>query len=693
MRPRVSSIVIFLSLLLLACLAASVVITISMGVGGPKRQLAVDGPPTVQATESGLPIPSQLPTATHTPLSGRNSAPALTPSLVASSTSRPSPTPAGPSSTEQVLANTVIPVRDRLDLARRFKLSDQPIPAVVNPTPPNYQVGDQETFWVGESDTLRHFEVTATLRYKGSHSYWWIEDGYSVADADVAASAEAFDNVIYPTDRAFFGSEWSPGVDNDPRVHIFVGNVPGVGGYFYSINEYSKLINRYSNEKEMFFINIKATHPGSDQLDAVLAHEFQHMIHWYNDANEETWINEGLSELAMVLNGYDTGGTERAFAQMPDTQLDTWGDSPNESIAHYGGSFLFMSYFLERFGEEAMRQVVARPENGADGFNAVLAARGEPYRFDDVFADWLVANYLDDPNLDDGRWGYRDVSIGPLKMNAEQTAYPADSESTVSQYAADYVALKDLTGDVTLAFTGTTQVKVVPNEPHSGMYQWWSNRGDDSDMSMTRSFDLGGVGQAALEFWTWYDIESDWDFAYVEVSTDGGQTWDILPGRYTTNENKSGNSFGHAWTGVSGGGDTPQWVQEQVDLSAYAGQAILVRFEYITDDAVNHAGFLVDDIAIPAIGYLDDAEAGAGGWQADGFVRIDNRLPQRYVVQAIVPGDQPQVQRMTLDADNRGQLTVTGLDQNNSDVVLVISGLTPFTTEVANYRYSVTLTH
>jgi hypothetical protein len=36
---------------------------------------------------------------------------------------------------------------------------------------------------------------------------------------------------------------------------------------------------------------------------------------------------------------------------------------------------------------------------------------------------------------------------------------------------------------------------------------------------------------------------------------------------------------------------------------------------------------------------------------------------------------------------------VTGLDQNNSDVVLVISGLTPFTTEVANYRYSVTLTH
>jgi immune inhibitor A len=692
MRPRVSSIVVFLSLLLLACLVASTVITISMGLNGLRRQLAADGPSTVQATQPGPPVPSQLPTPTDTPLSGRESAPALTSSPVTSGTLLPSPTHVDVAPTEKLLAQTVIPVRDRLDLARRFKLSDQPIPAVVNPTPPNFEVGDQETFWVGESDTLRHFEVTATLRYKGSHSYWWIENGYSASDADVASSAEVFDNVIYPTDRAFFGSEWSPGVDNDPRVHIFVGNVPGVGGYFYSINEYSKLINRYSNEKEMFFININAARPGGDRLDSILAHEFQHMIHWYNDANEETWVNEGLSELAMVLNGYDTGGTERAFAQIPDTQLDTWGDSPNESIAHYGGSFLFMSYFLERFGEETMRQVVARPENGADGFNAVLAESEQPYRFDDIVADWLVANYLDDPNLDDGRWGYRDLSIGPLKVDAQQTAYPASGQSTVSQYAADYVALKDLTGDVTLAFTGTTQVKVVPNEPHSGTYQWWSNRGDDSDMSMTRSFDLSGVEQAALEFWTWYDIEADWDFAYVEVSTDGGQTWDILPGRYTTNENKSGNGFGHAWTGISGGGDTPQWVQEQVDLSTYAGQVIDVRFEYITDDAVNHAGFLVDDIAIPAIGYLDDAEAGDGGWQAAGFVRMDNWLPQRYVVQAIVPGDQPQVQRMALDADNRGQLTVTGLGQGQNEVILVISGMTPFTTEVANYHYSAMLT-
>ncbi len=686
MRDRFFAALLFSLLLLLACALTGLAIYLAYGwpQTGQSLQVAVPAPDETPTTVTG-------PILTATPAPARDSAPVLTLTPAAGSTPLSTHPPAVFTTTESLLAHTDIPVRDRLDLARRFRLSDQPIPAVVNPTPPTYQVGDQETFWVGESDTLRHFQVTATLRYVGPHSYWWIENGYDVSDADVTASAETFENTIYPTNRAFFGDEWSPGVDNDPRVHIFIGTVPGVGGYFYSINEYSKLINPYSNEKEMFFININAARPGSDRLDSILAHEFQHMIHWYNDANEETWVNEGLSELAMTLNGYDTGGVERAFTQTPDTQLNAWGDSPNESVAHYGGSFLFMSYFLERFGEDTMRQVVAHPANGADGFNAVLAAEGQPYRFDDIFADWLVANYLDDPTLDEGVWGYRNLSVNSVALDARHDDYPAERESTVRQYAADYIAFEGQ-GTLTIEFTGTTQVKVVPNEPHSGVYQWWSNRGDDSDMTLTHTFDLSGVDRATLQFWTWYDIEEDWDFAYVEVSTDGGQTWDILPGQYTTTENKSGNSFGHAWTGISGGGDTPRWVQEEVDLSAYAGQVIDVRFEYITDDAVNHVGFLLDDIAIPAIGYFDDAEAGDGDWRAAGFARIDNVLPQHYIVQTIELGEESRVQRMSLDENNHGQLTITGLGETVDQVVLVVSGVTPFTTEVASYRYRATLT-
>jgi len=541
-KHKYYSILLFSLLLFLACVIAGAAIFLSLrgfiqGQAGPMA----GGAPTEEIQQTLVPSLDESAAAAGTPASGRVSAPMVTSDPPPTADTSPNST--ARMTTEQALANADIAVRDRLDLARRFKLSGQPIPAVVNPTPPAYQLGDLETFWVGESDTLRHFEVTATLRHIGPNSYWWIEDGFDVPDSDISDSAEIFESVIYPTNRAFFGSEWSPGVDGDPRVHIFIGNVPGVGGYFYSINEYSKLINPYSNEKEMFFINIKAAQPGGDRLNSILAHEFQHMIHWYNDANEETWVNEGLSELAMTLNGFDTGGTERVFAQKPDTQLNAWGESPNESVGHYGGSFLFMSYFLERFGEDVMRRVVAHPDNGANGFDAVLTDAGQPYRFDDIYADWLVANYLDNPTLGDGMWGYRDLSVDSLAIDAQHTSYPVGRESSVSQYAADYVLFEDWSGPLTIEFAGTTQVKVVPNEPHSGLYQWWSNRGDDSDMTLTRTFDLSDVDEAVLQFWTWYDIEADWDFAYVEASSDGGQTWDILPGRYTNTENKAATAL------------------------------------------------------------------------------------------------------------------------------------------------------
>ncbi|MGC8877836.1 MAG: hypothetical protein ACP5R2_01260 [Anaerolineae bacterium] len=593
--------------------------------------------------------------------------------------------------TEQLLSQVEIPVRDRLELAQRLKLSDVPIPSVVNSVTPVYRLGEQHSFCVLDSDAVRYTWAVATLRYVGDHSYWWVQDGHYVSDEAIAASAQEFEQHIYPTNRDFFGNEWSPGVDNDPRIHIFLGDVPGVSGYFYSANEYSRLINPCSNEKEMFYININAVSPASEDLYVTLAHEFQHMIHWHHDANEETWVNEGLSNLAVELNKYGTADITYAFSQQPDTQLNTWAEAPEHTFPHYAASYLFMSYFLERFGEEIMREVVAEPENGIAGFNAALARAQQPYRFDDVFADWVVANYLDDPAIGQGKWAYRHLDPQPVKIEAEYSNYPIEVSGQVGQYATDYFKFSGA-GDLTIDFEGIKQVRIAPNEPHSGIFQWWSNRGDDSDTTLTRSFDLSHVTEATLEFWIWYDIEAGWDFAYVEVSDDGGKTWTILPGRYTRTDNPSGNSFGAAWTGISGDGEVSQWVHEQVDLSPYVGRPVLVRFEYITDDAVSRAGLMLDDIAIPQIGYFDDIEAGDGGWVARGFVRVDNVLPQRYLVQVIQQkGDAAEVQRISLDQDNRGRLTLHGMGEAFSEAVLAVSGVTPFTTEPAPYRIRASL--
>jgi immune inhibitor A len=598
---------------------------------------AISPPPTVTPELSLAPTPSAIapsPTTSSAPSPTASSAPStdpvrpsppLSPTVIPTAQPTTADLPAKPVgvglSTEAMLTQIEVPVRDRLDIARRLGSYDHPVPAVVHTEPIAYQLGEKQVFWVSESSVLQHYERVAQLRYVGEHAYWWIEDVFDVSDAAIQSTAQVFEEKIYPTNRAFFGSEWSPGVDGDPRIHIFIGDVPGVGGYFHSVNEYSRQINPYSNEKEMFYININAAYPGTDYLASILAHEHQHMIHWYNDTNEETWVNEGLSELAMDLNGYDTGGVVFSFYQSPDTQLNTWGDTPNDSIAHYGSSSLFMRFFVDQFGEDVMREVVAHPDNGILGFDAVLRQLDPPQTFDGVFADWVAANYLDSLGLETGGIEYPTMTVGPMALDTEHNTYPVERHASVSQYATDYISFTG-SGDLTIAFTGTTRVKIAPNDPHSGGFQWWSNRGDDSDMTLTRTFDLTEVtSPPILQFWAWYDIEKDWDFAFVEASVDGGQTWSVLPGLYTTTENRSGNSFGHAWTGVSGGGATPQWVLEQVDLSAYAGQVIDVRFEYLTDDAVSHVGFLLDDFAIESSGYMDDVEQGDGGWRAEGFAR------------------------------------------------------------------------
>jgi bacillopeptidase F (M6 metalloprotease family) len=73
---------------------------------------------------------------------------------------------------------------------------------------------------------------------------------------------------------------------------------------------------------------------------------------------------------------------------------------------------------------------------------------------------------------------------------------------------------------------------------------------------------------------------------------------------------------------------TDGYIQESVDLSQYAGQQVTLRFEYITDAAVNGEGVLLDDVSIPEIGYTTDFENGDGGWDAQGFVRCKIRLPR-----------------------------------------------------------------
>ena len=604
-------------------------------------------------------------------------------------------TPVDAYETLQTLQEAVTPKNDLRELAMRLG-GKADIPEVLENGPIAYKLGDQENFWISDTDTNETFETGATLRYATEHVYVLIENGLDYNEGDLIKFVDTFEEKIYPTNRAFFGSEWSPGIDNDPHLYIvFARGLGGsVAGYFSSADSVHPLAHEYSNGHETFMVSADNNRLNDPYLYGVLAHEFQHMIHWYRDQNETTWLNEGFSELAVFLNDYYSGGFDFMFVSQPDMQLNNW---PNDSYAttpHYGAAFMFVNYFLDRFGDEATQALVSAPENGMDSIDIVLEdmeitdpISGNVITANDVFADWVVTNYLLDPNAGDGRYVYHNNPGAPGTYETEWVTdcTPGWQDRTVHQYGADYIRISCL-GMHTLELEGSTEVALLPESAYSGDYAFWSNQGDDSDMTLTRQFDFSDVSDAlSISFWTWYDLEEDYDYVYLAASEDG-EKWQILNTPSGTIENPSGNSYGWAWNGLSGGDG--QWIEETVDLSAYAGKQVYLRFEYVTDAAVNGEGMLIDDVSIPQIGYFSDFEDEAQhGWEGEGFVRVQNRLPQSFAVSLIrLEGDKRTVETIQVESGKKVSFELDAEDRGG-DVVLVVSGTTRFTRQLATYRF------
>ncbi len=640
--------------------------------------IAPEATPSPAETESSLP---GTPTAQPTPgkVTGN-------PSVISTSV---------PTDTLQILQQMEVPISNLVDLAKRLQGKDN-IPATLPPPPAPLQTGAQQQFWVSNDEANSNFQVQAALQYVTPHVYFWVENGVSFSSSALKRLADTFENKIYPTDRSFFGSEWSPGIDDDVHLYILLarGMAPSVAGYFSSADEYPTQVHPYSNAHEMFYLNADNISLSDDFTYGVLAHEFQHMIHWYRDRNETTWMNEGFSELAAYLNGYSVGGFDQVYATDPDLQLNDWPSNHDEQPAHYGASFLFLDYFLDRFGENATKALVGDQLNGLESVDDVLRQThavdpqtGKQISADDVFANWVVASYLQDGSVGDGRYTYHNYADAPRPGNTERvrTCPTGDLSRDVHQYGVDYISIT-CSGNYTLHFAGSQQVQVVPKNAHSGQYAFWSNRGDESDMTLTRSFDFTkSSGSLTMNYWTWYDVEKDYDYVYVEASTDG-QRWTILKTPSGTDTNPSGNSFGWGYTGDSGNG--PQWIQESVDLSKYAGQKVQVRFEYITDTAVNGEGFLLDDVSVPQIGYSTDFEHDNGGWQPAGFVRMNNIIPQTFKLSLINIGSSTTVQTISLGTDMTANIPIQ-IGGGTRQVILVVSGTARFSRQLAKYQFSI----
>lgn len=606
-----------------------------------------------------------------------------TPTAVDSATAAPvvSET-AVPSNTASVGGRDELPTRDLFAIAQRLGTAAQggePLERTIPADPDCCSVGHRQRFFVTDLYAERVYEVHARLRAVSENAYWYVDETVAddVSDARIGAVADAFEGRIRPAIVGNIGDIWRPGVDNDARLTVLNAPLNGAAGYFGASDEFPRATHPYSNQREMIYMDTGALRYGGDAYLSVLAHEFQHAVHWHLDAGEDVWVNEGMSEMAAHLSGYRLGFV-RDFLGAPETQLNFWPDDPSKTAPHYGAASLFTAYIAQHYGGYGGLSELAREQgDGVNGVEQYLSKVGA--EFAQVFEDWVIANYLD---ADDGKYGYAEFDTQALRVESVDT----DIVETRAQpqLSARYYDIRFLDGDALVRFDGNAFVKQVNTDCHSGRFCYWSGAGDSVDTLLEREFDLSDTDDATLEFWMWRDIETDWDYGYVSASADGGATWTLLEGEHTTRSNPLGNNFGAGVTGKGG------WARERMDLSAYAGEgSVTVRFEYITDEGVNLDGWVIDDIGIPQIGYLDDAESG-GEWRADGFRRIDNRLRQTFAVQIIEIGaaGAAAVRKAALAADGdtqTGEWRIAGFGGRVERAVVVVSPMTHNTYRPAEY--------
>lgn len=502
-------------------------------------------------------------------------------------------------------------------------------------TAPSEPEGAAEQFFVYDFSAKRNDRVRATLRLLTPNAKWWVADGVTVDLAKLRETADFFEARIYPTNRRFYGSEWSPGIDADPRVNILLANIPGAAaGYFSISDEQPRWINEFSAEREILYLNALSARLGSSGLHSVIAHEFCHMIQANRRVQSVVWFVEGQAQLCETANGLGTG-FEVAFLRRPDTQLDDWPDLDNGAAASYGSAYLFLEFLRQKAGgEELINAFLAHGVQTPDDLDRVLQARGQS-TVEALYADFVAANALIGTNADD-RFTYTGSTAprtAALVSEQDRVTASGTVRATVHNFAARYIEVPR--ARLQLRFNGARASRVIPTDPHSGTGFWWSDRGDAYDATLTRRVDLRGQSTAALSFWTWYEIEKEYDYAYVEASIDDGVTWKTLRATGTTEADPLGHNLGQGYTNVSGGGkDKPVWVQERVDLTPFAGREILLRFEYVTDEGRALGGFALDDLEL-STGFRDDMESIDAGWTASGFVRSTNVVLERWAVQVI----------------------------------------------------------
>ncbi|MCX6021761.1 MAG: hypothetical protein NTZ05_08525, partial [Chloroflexi bacterium] len=232
----------------------------------------------------------------------------------------------------------------------------------------------------------------------------------------------------------------------------------------------NELPARFSNLREMFYMDTNPGRAGNNTWLQTLAHEFHHMINYnYHKAagGQETWLNEGLAEFSGFNAGYGHTVNVVPFLSDPSNSLLEWSSQPR----NYGASALFILYLWEHYGGDPLiRAITQNPALSVDAVDVALAAQGSSDRFRQIFDKWTVANYLGDPVSAGGVYGYKslrftdDLTPGDVADNktvfrrpaptSSFNTYPVSGNGAVNAWAARYYRFTGNAATLTFTFGG-----------------------------------------------------------------------------------------------------------------------------------------------------------------------------------------------------------------------------------------------
>ncbi|MBT2687307.1 immune inhibitor A [Bacillus sp. ISL-47] len=514
---------------------------------------------------------------------------------------------------------------------------------------------------------------TFTLRSVGENVEIWVANDLSFPDdrpahvvtqEQVDKLRDEFDSNIYPKATSFFGTPDSLDGSHSPLP----GMVGLPDGYYEGSDKVIMLVDNiidegYNDPSYPFFVagffwqtlenyidrNIITidTNSWETRLESTFfgttIHELQHLIHADNDGAEETWINEGMSTFSEYLGGYGhDAGSINFYLDHPENSLVNWDDHRTaetgpETIADYGQVYLFTLYMNDKFGQDFIRDLALNETQGIDSVNEVLKAHGSNLDFTQLYQNFITALTLDDERAGNGVYNFDSIDLRDLEVDQEGTkrGMTVDFDKAVTYekegvpaWGGDFKELDFQDKIRTISFDGVdflpTPWESVADPKDSENQVLWGNAGDEADNALIFEADLSSVETATLKFDNFIDIEEQWDFGVVQVSTDGGNTWKSL-----ANENTRSDVVEEGYPKIKENvpgftGHYVDWQQEAFDLTEYAGQKVLVSFRYLTDWGHNDSGWFIDNIEIPEIGYTQD------GSSTDAFKSM-NELMSQYV--------------------------------------------------------------